>query len=429
MKTLLTLLLGLSLLSGIPGMSQDSIPVAEVPPPYDSLKLLYPFLHLHHNHLAGDTASLAPFFRKLERIAAGSGERVVVAHIGDSHIQPGFVTQPLRDWLQTTYGNAGRGIIFPYRLARSNGPQGYLSRCDTPWMAGRNATVKRSLPTGISGFTLWSGRPGASFTLEFLSPPVPPADTALLVLFHAQRDTCFHMEVINDETGRVYAVWDSSATDRTVYRLGERVQRLRFRAVRTAESQRSSTLYGISLESPNPGVIVHAIGVNGARFDHYLGSEHFIPQLAALKPDLMIFSLGTNEAYATRSFSADTLRSVLDSLFCRIRRSGNHAPVILTTPPGIYKAYRKKRRTHYQPNALARTVGDLLKEYGRQHGMATWDWYSVMGGRDAMAKWKAKKMTDRKYVHFSGKGYAIQGMLFREAFREGFLNHKLRITK
>ncbi|HNY03676.1 MAG TPA: GDSL-type esterase/lipase family protein, partial [Bacteroidales bacterium] len=254
--------------------------------------------------------------------------------------------------------------------------------------------------------------------LEFTQPLVQGSDTARLVLFHAARDTNFTFAVTNDLTGRGYAVIDTSSPWKTVFTLDEKPQRIRVRAIRTCESQHTATLYGMSLESPLPGVRVDVIGVNGAMFSSYLESEHFIPQLADRHPDLLIISLGTNEAYGSKSYSSDTLRRTLDSLFTRIRRAGITSPVIMTTPPGIYKAYRKKRHTHYQPNPVVHQVAEVIREYAQTHGMAVWDWYSVMGGREAMARWKAKKLTDRKYVHFSGRGYAIQGMLLREALRE-----------
>jgi lysophospholipase L1-like esterase len=188
--------------------------------------------------------------------------------------------------------------------------------------------------------------------------------------------------------------------------------------------QKSATFYGMSLESARPGVIVHSIGVNGAMFSSYLDSEYFVSQLAMLKPDLLIFSLGTNEAFSTKGYSSESFRAGINLLLNQIRQTGNEAAIILTTPPGIYKSYRKKRRTSYKPNPLADTVASVLRQYAVSNGLALWDWYTIMGGRDAMAKWKAKGMTDRRYIHFSGKGYGIQGLLMKEAIVESYEKYK-----
>jgi len=399
---------------------QDTTLIQENPPRYDSLRLLYPFLKLRENRITGDEASLMPFYRKLERIGNGSKEQAVIVHIGDSHVQPGIFTKPLRDYLQATFGNAGYGMMFPYRLAKSNGPSGYISHADTPWIAGRNATLKRPLPTGISGFTLWSTSSTASFTLEFTMPLIMNKDTIRLIIFHESRDSCYFLSLSNDLTGHLYPVLDSSWTFRTTFLIDDLPQKVRIRAVRTREMQSSATFYGMSLESADPGVIVHTIGVNGAMFTSYLESEHFIGQLAMLHPDLLIFSLGTNEAFDVKAYSSGKLLADVDTLVHRIRQTGNQAAILLTTPPGIYKAYRKKRRTHYKPNPLADSVSNVLRQYAASNGVALWDWYTIMGGKEAMSKWKAKKLTDRRYIHFSGKGYGIQGVLLREAIFESY---------
>jgi hypothetical protein len=410
-------------------VAQDTTLMRENPPPYDSLKLLYPFLNLQANRLTGDTASLLEFYEKLERIENGSREQVVVVHIGDSHVQPGIITQPLREIMQSEFGNAGRGMMFPYRLAKSNGPPGYVAHCDTPWVYCRNAVKKPPLTTGIAGFTLWSASPSASFTVEFTSPGCLAGDTSRLIIFHENRDSCFFFSVSNELTGYQYPVADSSHLFQTTILITDQPQKIRIRALRVKESQVSATFYGMSLESGMPGVIIHTIGVNGAMFSSYLESEHFVSQLAMLHPDLLIFSLGTNEAFDVKSFSPDSLRATLDLLFHKIRQSGNKAAVILTTPPGIYKASRKKRRTTYKPNPVAETVSAVLRNYAVANGMAVWDWYTIMGGKDGMAKWKAKKMTDRRYIHFSVKGYGIQGLLFREAVLGCFGKYKTGVKR
>ena len=409
---------------------QDTTFIQENPPQFDSLKLLYPFLNLQKNNITGDTASLGAFFEKLERIKNGSNEQAVVVHIGDSHIQPGIVTQPLREWLQSTFGYAGRGLMFPYRLAKSNGPAGYISHCDTPWISGRNATLKRPLPTGIAGFTLWSARPSASFTIEFTTSFITPGDTtAHLRIFHANRDTCYTFSVSNDMNGHSYPVLDSSWSYQTSFLLDDQPQKIRISANQSKESQTSGTFYGMSLESERPGVIVHTIGVNGAMYTSYLESEHFVSQLAMLHPDLLIFSLGTNEAFGVKAYSSDTFRAGMNLLFQQIRQTGNKAAVLLTTPPGIYKSTRKKRRTSYKPNPVADTVSNVLRQYAASNGMALWDWYTIMGGKDGMSKWKAKGLTDRRYVHFSSKGYGIEGVLLREAIIENYQRYKTVVNR
>ena len=68
---------------------------------------------------------------------------VRILHIGDSHIQAEFVTNALRAMLQEVYGNAGRGLVSPLRLAGTNQPVDYVI---TAPMAGKNLIFTFSRP-------------------------------------------------------------------------------------------------------------------------------------------------------------------------------------------------------------------------------------------------------------------------------------------
>lgn len=381
----------------------------------DSLKSLYSFINFDANRISCDTSRLMPFFAKLDRIRQGSGEQAVVVHLGDSHVQPGVFSLPTRVWLQSDFGNAGPGLMFPYRVAKSNGPSGYVSRCDTPWTCTRNALPARPLPTGIAGFTLRSTGSSPFFTIEFTSPAFFGYEASRLILFHEDRDSCYRFAISNEMSGRSYPVADSSLPFRTSFLVDDQPGKIRISASKTSPSQTSATFYGMSLESACPGAIMHVIGVNGAMYSSFLGSEHFTEQLASLRPDLVIISLGTNEAYNSRDFDPGRFRETMDSLFTGFRAAGIDAPVMLTTPPAICQPYRKKRHTYYRPNALAETVAGIIRDYAGSNGMALWDWYTIMGGNGSMAKWKAKHLTDRRMVHFTSRGYEIQGILLRQA--------------
>ena len=45
------------------------------------------------------------------------------------------------------------------------------------------------------------------------------------------------------------------------------------------------------------GVKYHSIGVNGASVPSYLRCDYLMDQLKLVKPDLVIFSIGINDAY------------------------------------------------------------------------------------------------------------------------------------
>lgn len=382
----------------------------------DSLQHLYPFLHTDSNKISGSHQYLMPLLDKLDRIAHGSGEQAVIVHIGDSHIQPGKVTEPLRELLQERFGNAGRGLLFPYRVAKSNGPDAYTSRSDTPWNACRIASLKQPCPSGIAGFTIWSENPRASFRLDIKSEKIYGSGENLLTLFHPANDTCFEFEVLDASDSLAFPETDRNP-GATSFLMYYHPTQILIRACQSEPEQRVAMLHAMNLSSDTAGVIVHTIGVNGATFENYLETEGFFSQLATLKPDMLIFSLGTNEAISNRPVHADSLMTTLDRIRGKLADHKINDCILFTTLPAVYKGYRKNRKTSYRPNPNAEIVRNTILLYAQNRGLACWDWYEIMGGKSSMAKWKSKRMTDRRYIHFTNKGYTIQGMLLREAFK------------
>ena len=75
------------------------------------------------------------------------------------------------------------------------------------------------------------------------------------------------------------------------------VNQLVIKGEKLMDEQKECLFYGCLLENTlQKGVLYEAIGVNGATFHHYNEAAHFFDQIGLLKPDLIIVSLGTNEA-------------------------------------------------------------------------------------------------------------------------------------
>src|SRR5690606_31485683 len=77
-------------------------------------------------------------------------------------------------------------------------------------------------------------------------------------------------------------------------------------------------LNGLILENGNSGIIYHSIGVNGAKFLDYNKYPLFFEQLKALNPDLIIISLGTNEAFDKADFTIDDFRNQMDEFLINL---------------------------------------------------------------------------------------------------------------
>ena len=101
---------------------------------------------------------------------------------------------------------------------------------------------------------------------------------------------------------------------------------------------REAQLYGVVLENYHQsGILYHMIGVNGAKFEHYNQANSFWEQVQALKPDLIIISLGTNETVG-RYFAGDNFFADLDGFVYHLETHIPHGSILLTAPPDAYRA-------------------------------------------------------------------------------------------
>ena len=56
-----------------------------------------------------------------------------IFHIGDSHLQADYISHTIRTSLQKEFGNAGRGLILPLKIAKTNEPFNYLTQSSNNW--------------------------------------------------------------------------------------------------------------------------------------------------------------------------------------------------------------------------------------------------------------------------------------------------------
>ncbi|MGP1539921.1 SGNH/GDSL hydrolase family protein [Bacteroides pyogenes] len=157
------------------------------------------------------------------------------------------------------------------------------------------------------------------------------------------------------------------------------------------------------------------MGVNGATsltFTHPVR----IADIAALRPELLIVSFGTNESH-NRRYNANVHYRQMDELMQLLRRSLPDVPFLLTTPPGSYDSFRKKRRKRtYAINPRTAIAAETIRRYAGDHQVLLWDMYEVVGGRRrACLNWTEANMMHFDHVHYLPEGYVLQGDLLFQA--------------
>lgn len=379
----------------------------------------YKFINKDLNKIENDSASLNDFYEKLYRLQVSQKGRINIAHIGDSHIQADHFSGIIRQKLQLKFGNAGRGLIFPYKVAKSNEPSSYKTTTTSPWNAKRNVYYENPLPIGVSGFTIETADSCSEINLIVKDQPGLGYSFTDFTLFHEKGISNFDIAVC-DETNCEKAVFRSTDKSYTsfisVVKFDKPARQIILKnKVTDTLNQKCTRIYGMLLENDSSGILYNMIGVNGAEYKHYKMSKYFIEQLSYLNSDLIIVSLGTNEAFFS-NFDKALFYTNIDTLITSIKIANPKASILLTTPADSYRKARKGRMKNPDMKVARLTIIN----YCLSHNLPYWDLYEIMGGYGSMGKWFTAKLAAKDRVHFNAKGYQIQGDLFYTALMKSY---------
>lgn len=331
---------------------------------------------------------------------------IKVLHIGDSHLQPNNLTGSARLILQKEFGNAGRGLIFPYSLAKTYGPNDYTFSSNVPWTSAW-ITKSSTQSIGLTGISVksatTSGKVSWSTGKDLLDYPLQKGQ----ILFEMQGCTDCSVEI--NGVKRTYSN-QPKVLDTLSFLVEKDTSTLTFQGG-------YFTLLDLVEETNLPGVIYSSTGVASATFTSYNLNPNFQKGLAMVRPDFLLISLGTNESY--RNWNASYFNKEVNLCLDRIAEASPSTEVILVLPNENYKKINGK----YVYNASLDSVRNGLKNIAEQRQLATYDQQEAMGGRGSMLEWLKQGLVNADHVHLLRKGYQKQGELLA-SFLLGYLQNK-----
>lgn len=372
----------------------------------------YESVHYEENYIVKPD-NLAPFFTELDNYIDQKREKVVITHIGDSHIQADFLTHTARKLFQKTFGNGGRGFVFPFRLIRSNSPLNLKIRHNGTWNSCRSILMRDDCNFGICGATATTFDSSATFKIDPNVDGDMNYEFSKVKLFSYHTPVSFDVQLLKP---------DSTVMEVDYQPLGNSVSEIYFNRMQDSlwmgfekcTDEGYFQLFGLSFENNNPGLIYNAVGLNGAYAKSYLRNNFFDEQMASLQSDLVIVSLGTNDAYMSeRMFCTNCFKDYYRSLLTKIKANNPHATLLLTTPGDFYI----KRRYH---NSNIQNVVAAIYELADEFDAAIWDFNKVMGGSHSIKKWKAEGLARGDMIHYSEEGYILQGKLLYKSIMDAY---------
>jgi lysophospholipase L1-like esterase len=379
--------------------------------PYDIAS--YDFIHYDSNRVQfpGDSSSYQYFLEKFSRLIAEGRGQISIVHIGGSHLQADIYTDHIRNRFQSFQPgiNGGRGFIFPYSVARTNNPPNYRVSYTGRWSSCKNTQEKKNCLLGLSGISVTTTDTTGSISITFPSSNPVPYDFNRVRIFYLQDSLSYDCSI---EGGASISDTERIVPGCISYSLDTWSDSLVIRLHKSSPAQQRFTLLGISLETDDPGLIYHAVGVNGAKVPSFLRCSFLPDQMAALSADLVILSLGTNDAY-TRHFNPSFYRQNYDTLIRRIKSALPEAAILITVPNDSY-LYRR------YTNGNTEKVRALILDLAGEHSCGVWDFYGIMGGLNSIIVWQRFGLAKRDRIHFTRNGYMLKGDLFFNAFLKSY---------
>jgi LysM repeat protein/lysophospholipase L1-like esterase len=413
---------------------------------------------------------LNDFFQKLQELEDGKRSQVTLIQIGDSHVQGPYFPQYIRQGLQSKFGNAGRGFVFPYRVAGTNGAVDVKFKASGDWKAVRNVKSNGDDDIGLSGIKLETT--DNDFLMEInLSESVEEVTEIKIVSPHPERfkmslaDKSDLLQQVNinktykvvagDYLGKIAAQFhtsvqkiqqvngmknpnlragqtleiptgnaqnqviskasfiDLTSLDGIVYQIPAGVNQL---YLRPAQKESKYLLDGLLLSTGKNGINFHGIGVNGTKFSDYNIFPRFFDQMAALNPDLIIISLGTNESFYD-TYTEEKLKSAMDVFNREMIKRGMTGSVLLTSPPPSMKNRK-------QINSTATAYAYEMGVFANLNSWAFYDLHSVSKTSSAMPYWYDANLTSSDKIHFLEKGYQLQALLLVESIFNSYTEYK-----
>lgn len=386
------------------------------------------------NYIYNDE-NLLGFFTALDSLKRGYNKKVNILHIGDSHIQGDYMSRTVRYRFQQEFGEGGRGMVFPYSLLNMYGPVDYKSNSNVIWENDRIFPREKKFSVGVVGYALATNNRAMSTRIDLTGPPkstwgaltnfdnYPSNEFDLVKLLYSNDSNDLPLKILGiDKDNNIgfsaelpqYSESYNVGFQIAPVFLGGTYKSIYLKADTSRKFTESVQLYGLIFENTkSDGIVYHMAGVGACQLNNFLKATHFVNQTIAIKPNLIIISLGANESVSPGWDTILYVKKYVD-LIEHLKKEIPGVSILLTTPPDIL--YKNKLPVWLYPVRRA-----IFKVASITH-CAVWDLHRVMGGERSNYIWSMCKYAGPDRIHFTPKGYDFQGLLLTEALFGSFNN-------
>jgi hypothetical protein len=366
--------------------------------------------------------ALLGFFRALTATAHKLPHAITrIAHFGDSIVVSDLVSGTLRRKLQAEFGDAGHGFMLI-----ANAWPAYFHN-DVSRFATAGWSVSRIVgPYAEDGLY---GLGGVSFKAErntlarFGTAKSGPFGKAV---------GHFTLDYLEDPQGGTLQVSVDGIPKATIDTRGARKKSAYF-AVDVADGEHEFEIFtktgvtrafGVVLERDAPGVVLDALGVQGARI-RFLDKQddaHWAEQLAWRKTDLLIYEFGANESSDGFLYAmADYHRTMKEVLAQGQRALPESSCLVIGAMDRAAKVGDEIVSLRVIP-----AIVDEQRRAAAELGCAFFDTYAAMGGARSMPTWVRRGLGQADMTHPSVLGSEVIGNWIFRGLMKAYNEHLKR---
>lgn len=359
-------------------------------------------------------------FRKMDKLFFQGKGQLNIIHFGGSHIQADLFSNSFRNNLLTFHPGiiANRGLVFPFSAARTNNPYNYITTYKGDWTPVRNIHRDIAKPLGLSGIAIYTSDTTAEINIKIRNSAFEAFHEFNRIRIIGHSDSMSFEPILKiDDLFFLNGKYDSLSSS-FLFELENYTDSL------SILFQSNDTLYnpfvlsGIILENDFPGITYNSVGVNGASVPSYLKCENLERDLHLIRPDLVIFSIGINDASGS-NFEPEVFKNNYNELIRRIKNVEPDCAILFTTNNDSYRRIRRR----YYVNKNGPIAQKAFFELAEIHNAGVWDLFSIMGGLKSMAEWQKAGLANRDKIHFVSPGYRLMGDLIFNAFITEYMKH------
>ena len=331
-------------------------------------------------------------------------KKLVILHLGDSHLQNENFPNKCRNISQNILGDAGIGLIQPFSIVRTYDASFYKSSHTGIWDYSKSYMLPPKLTLGVRGMTAITKDENASFKISF-KDTLSNANS-ILTLFCGNTDSSFVPDIYIDT---IKATLLYIKGDFRIYQLSKNITNIYLKLSKSNQNQNNFILYGMSLSNNKDfGCVWHNAGVGACQYKSVLFETKYADETAYLEPDLVIIDFGTNDFLYRNKIPTD-LKDQIYSVIEKIKITSPNATILLTSAQDMI--YKKRNVS------ASKLFSKLVREIAIEKHCAFWDWFTISGGSQTMKLWISNQLAMNDGIHLKAQGSEIKAELLVNALK------------